>query len=514
MWKVREIADKVTNVVMNYTEVEAKVREATNDEAWGPTGALMQEIAQATFTFEHFPEVMTMLWRRMLQDNKRNWRRTYKSLLLLNYLVRNGSERIVTSSREHIYDLRGLENYSFIDEFGKDQGINIRHKVKELIDFIQDDEKLREERKKAKKNKDKFIGMSCDEMGGITGGPGERWEETPRWNYDENQWDDKGKGTTLGFHESPNDSDENEKYDSEGEPDVNRSPTGNNPKSVTFPNLKKSPAASPVNGTPTKSKPPIKKIDLGAAATYGKTVKNEKISTPVSLSNDLLGDVSTLSSIPAQNTTRTQSGTIDNLLNEDSDVSNDFGDFTAVFPTQNNVSNNSVSKADEFADFSSAFTSLSVSSKNAGNITVENKSNTDLLSDVNLISSSSSNSLIDANLTINSAKGFSHTNYFSSPSVTLMQPSSLPSFAQSDHHDKISAVDKQSSLQNVGSTWSNLVDLNINVDNLIPSRKSSTSSAPSMNQMAAEKPIGNLPIMSANRYPVPLNRPMFNTEFK
>lgn len=27
-----------TNMVMNYTEVEAKVREATNDEAWGPTG--------------------------------------------------------------------------------------------------------------------------------------------------------------------------------------------------------------------------------------------------------------------------------------------------------------------------------------------------------------------------------------------------------------------------------------------------------------------------------------------
>lgn len=28
-----------TNVVMNYTEIEAKVRMATNDEAWGPTGA-------------------------------------------------------------------------------------------------------------------------------------------------------------------------------------------------------------------------------------------------------------------------------------------------------------------------------------------------------------------------------------------------------------------------------------------------------------------------------------------
>lgn len=52
-----------------------------------------------------------------------------QSLLLLNYLVRNGSERVVTSSREHIYDLRSLENYTFTDENGKDQGINVRHKV-------------------------------------------------------------------------------------------------------------------------------------------------------------------------------------------------------------------------------------------------------------------------------------------------------------------------------------------------------------------------------------------------
>jgi len=85
--------------------------------------------------------------------------------LLLNYLVRNGSERVVTSSREHIYDLRSLENYTFYDEGGKDHGINVRHKVRELIDFIQDDERLREERKKAKKNKDKYIGMSSEAMG-------------------------------------------------------------------------------------------------------------------------------------------------------------------------------------------------------------------------------------------------------------------------------------------------------------------------------------------------------------
>ncbi|XP_043243300.1 clathrin interactor 1-like isoform X2 [Amphibalanus amphitrite] len=186
MWKVREIADKVTNMVMNYTEVESKVREATNDEAWGPTGPQMQEVAQYTFTYEQFPEAMGMLWKRMLQDNRSNWRRTYKSLLLLHYLIRNGSERVVTSAREHIYDLRSLENYTFVDEFGKDQGINIRHKVRDLIDFVQDDDRLREERKKSKKNKDKYIGLS-----NFGKGSSYDWDQ-PNWRKGRSEWDSNG----------------------------------------------------------------------------------------------------------------------------------------------------------------------------------------------------------------------------------------------------------------------------------------------------------------------------------
>lgn len=142
--------------------MESKVREATNDEAWGPTGQLMQELAQATFSYEYFPEVMAMLWRRMLIDNQSNWRRTYKSLVVLNYLIKNGAERVVTSAREHIYDLKSLENYSYVDEMGKDCGVNVRIRVKQLIEFIQDDDVLRDERKKAKKNRDKYVGVASD----------------------------------------------------------------------------------------------------------------------------------------------------------------------------------------------------------------------------------------------------------------------------------------------------------------------------------------------------------------
>ncbi|KAM6299817.1 clathrin interactor 1 isoform 2-T2 [Aegotheles albertisi] len=188
MWKVRELVDKATNVVMNYSEIESKVREATNDDPWGPSGQLMGEIAKATFMYEQFPELMNMLWTRMLKDNKKNWRRVYKSLLLLAYLIRNGSERVVTSAREHIYDLRSLENYHFVDENGKDQGINIRQKVKEMVEFAQDDDRLREERKKAKKNKDKYIGVSSDSVGGFR--YSERYDPEPKSKWDE-EWDKK-----------------------------------------------------------------------------------------------------------------------------------------------------------------------------------------------------------------------------------------------------------------------------------------------------------------------------------
>uniref|UniRef100_A0A8C7K1J0 Clathrin interactor 1 n=1 Tax=Oncorhynchus kisutch TaxID=8019 RepID=A0A8C7K1J0_ONCKI len=107
----------VTNVVMNYSEVESKVREATNDDPWGPSGQQMADISRCTFMYEQFPEAMNMLWIRMLRENKKNWRRVYKSLLLLSHLIRNGSERVVTSSREHIYDLRSLESYHFVGKY-------------------------------------------------------------------------------------------------------------------------------------------------------------------------------------------------------------------------------------------------------------------------------------------------------------------------------------------------------------------------------------------------------------
>jgi epsin len=42
-------AYNVDTAVMNYTEMEAKVREATTNDPWGCSTTLMQEIANGTY---------------------------------------------------------------------------------------------------------------------------------------------------------------------------------------------------------------------------------------------------------------------------------------------------------------------------------------------------------------------------------------------------------------------------------------------------------------------------------
>lgn len=434
MWKVRELADKVTNVVMNYTEIEGKVREATNDDPWGPTGPLMQELAHATFSYESFPEVMSMLWKRMLQDNKTNWRRTYKSLLLLNYLVRNGSERVVTSSREHIYDLRSLENYTFTDEGGKDQGINVRHKVRELIDFIQDDERLREERKKAKKNKDKYIGMSSDAMGmrGISsGGYNDSGWKTTRSDHGENWYSDSRPGDRYEYDDDAHYEGEKEfsdsdspsprrsyRYNDRASPAeiVNESKTSN---SINMSIRPKSANAS-IGGSGTVTKQPhpkipvgSKKIDMGAAANFGKTPATTTAGihspthrdTPTAESNDLIGY--TVINNNNNNTQQSNSNSNNNNNNNNNTVSELFKTCAPSVRSETTLNSAAVIEDDlddfnpraaesaqtEFGDFAAAFGAANSATTNeppSAGLSGSNANTTDDFADFSAFQSNSS----------------------------------------------------------------------------------------------------------------------------
>lgn len=592
MWKVRELADKVTNVVMNYTEIEGKVREATNDEPWGPTGPLMQELAHATFTYEHFPEVMSMLWKRMLQDNKTNWRRTYKSLLLLNYLVRNGSERVVTSSREHIYDLRSLENYAFVDDTGKDQGINVRHKVRELIDFIQDDDKLREERKKAKKNKDKYIGMSSEAMGSMRYGGGGGEYGGYRDSYDSRRMEDRGYNEGRDRYEYDYQYDgEREDSDTESngpysnryyDKERSKSPATRQSSSVSTHsagggggvastasekkiNLNiKSPAAAAVMVKAAAASKGAKKIDMGAASNYGKSSSSSNTATTAAASTttDLGINSPTHRNTHAEEVITTaphETSGKDELLGglfktcpgppsvgspsrEDFDDFNpraeetppagqDFGDFESAFggaPGRKSAAAAAAKPADDFADFGNfssaaqpAVVPTSAATASASNDLFFGLNPTSATSPVNTgpISAAAGGGLTMFGM---SAGPQQPTNDLLSDlggltlegtNAAMLQPSGggvlQPQPLNASNNNIMlgngTSTHNAKPAPNVGTTWKNAGNINIDLDNLLGNTKGKAAgNAPSMNQMKSitsspvhqQSPTGVAPLMS------------------
>lgn len=117
---------------------------------------------------------MPMIYRRFTEKAADEWRQIYKALQLLEFLIKNGSERVIDDARSHLTLLKMLRQFHFIDQNGKDQGINVRNRAKELTELLGDVERIRSERKKARANKTKYSGVEggASRMGGFSGGSG------------------------------------------------------------------------------------------------------------------------------------------------------------------------------------------------------------------------------------------------------------------------------------------------------------------------------------------------------
>lgn len=160
LWEVKSYVRKAQNAVLNLSEIETKVREATNNEPWGASTTLMADIARGTFNYRDREEICNMIFRRFTEKSAHEWRQIYKSLQLMEYLVKNGSERFVDDARANVSLVSMLKSFHYIDSKGVDQGINIRNRSKELTSLLNDENKIRQERKKAKENSKKFDAIS------------------------------------------------------------------------------------------------------------------------------------------------------------------------------------------------------------------------------------------------------------------------------------------------------------------------------------------------------------------
>lgn len=168
----------ILNLAHNYSNAQKAVRKATSNDPWGPSSTLMAEIADLTYNVVAFTEIMQMLWKR-LNDHGKNWRHVYKALVLLEYLIKTGSERVAQQCKENIFAIQTLKEFQYM-EGPKDQGINVREKAKQLVALLKDDERLKNERARALKAKERSVqsmrGFGSDGADTISPGSGDDWE--------------------------------------------------------------------------------------------------------------------------------------------------------------------------------------------------------------------------------------------------------------------------------------------------------------------------------------------------
>ncbi|KAG5437935.1 hypothetical protein PCANB_000281 [Pneumocystis canis] len=163
MFGIETRTGKKVPISLNIDKFVNSVREATNNEPWGASTTLMQEIAIGTYNYTAFNEIMPIIYRRFTEKSAEEWRQIYKALQLLEFLVKHGSERVIDDARSHISIIKILRNFHYIDAKGKDCGINVCNRAKELVQLLSDNDLLKQERKKAKMNKEKYTGISSDD---------------------------------------------------------------------------------------------------------------------------------------------------------------------------------------------------------------------------------------------------------------------------------------------------------------------------------------------------------------
>lgn len=181
---VAGIRRNIKNIAHNYSDAQIKVREATSNDPWGPSSTIMAEIADLTYNVVAFSEIMQMIWKRT-NDHGKNWRHVYKALLLLEYLIKTGTEKVAQQCKENIYAIQTLKDFQYMEE-GKDQGMHVREKAKQLVSLLKDDERLKNERARALKAKERFArtasGFGSD---GSIDGPTQKDSRPPNWGEGE-----------------------------------------------------------------------------------------------------------------------------------------------------------------------------------------------------------------------------------------------------------------------------------------------------------------------------------------
>jgi epsin len=85
-----------------------------------------------------------------------------QALTVLDYCLHAGSENVVVYFKDNLYIVKTLKEFVYVDDQGKDVGHNVRQKAKDITNLLQDEERLRTERRQRGAMRDRMLGNIAD----------------------------------------------------------------------------------------------------------------------------------------------------------------------------------------------------------------------------------------------------------------------------------------------------------------------------------------------------------------
>jgi len=154
---LRKLMRDAKNSINGYSDIQVLVREATSNDPWGPTTSLMRRIAVESENPVNYYDMFKTLWKRLTDFH--HIKHVHKSLMLIDYLLKYGPEKIITDVRLRSDVVRKLCYYKYYKN-GIESGSDVRSKSKAILGLLEDKELLSEQRNAAMSTNQRIIGFS------------------------------------------------------------------------------------------------------------------------------------------------------------------------------------------------------------------------------------------------------------------------------------------------------------------------------------------------------------------
>ncbi|KAM7460295.1 hypothetical protein LguiB_036343 [Lonicera macranthoides] len=160
-------------VLTDVTPAQLLTEEATDGDSWAPDTHALGLISHAAFEVDDYWRIVDILHKRLWKFDRKNWRGSYKALIVLENLLTHGPQRVAEEFQCDRDIIKEMANFHYVDDKGFNRGSSVRKRSERMLKLLEEEQRsfLKEERARARKitNGIKGFGSFYERSSGLDG---------------------------------------------------------------------------------------------------------------------------------------------------------------------------------------------------------------------------------------------------------------------------------------------------------------------------------------------------------